>query len=246
MATLLKAVQGPNTKLRPLCMPHSPVACAGCMEAPTTLHHTVAYCAYSRQAAPCSTPGSIMPTNTVSAGHSWTALWSAIGQLVVKSLLAVSPHLAATYRATLGHTTSRSPAAACSSPRGNGSDGSCKLASSATVAAAGCRCFEVLGYDVMLDAGLKPWLVEANHSPSFNIDSPLDRAVKEQLLLDTVRLVSTAEVQATNLQHPLLGSAVWFWLHHNCTMCWPGACLAPWIVQQVLVAACAPWLSLIA
>jgi hypothetical protein len=47
----------------------------------------------------------------------------------------------------------------------------------------------VLGYDVLLDAALKPWLVEVNHSPSFNIDSPLDRSIKEALIVDAVRLV---------------------------------------------------------
>jgi tubulin polyglutamylase TTLL6/13 len=42
----------------------------------------------------------------------------------------------------------------------------------------------------MLDSELKPWLLEVNHSPSFNIDSPLDLAVKEQLITDTIQLVS--------------------------------------------------------
>jgi tubulin polyglutamylase TTLL6/13 len=46
-----------------------------------------------------------------------------------------------------------------------------------------------LGYDVLLDAELKPWLIEVNHSPSFNIDSPLDRRLKEELIVDAVKLV---------------------------------------------------------
>jgi tubulin polyglutamylase TTLL6/13 len=31
-----------------------------------------------------------------------------------------------------------------------------------------CTCFEIIGYDVMVDADLKPWLVEMNHMPSFS------------------------------------------------------------------------------
>lgn len=45
-----------------------------------------------------------------------------------------------------------------------------------------CSCFEILGYDVMLDDAMRPWLIEVNHSPSFNIDSPLDLAIKEELI----------------------------------------------------------------
>jgi hypothetical protein len=46
----------------------------------------------------------------------------------------------------------------------------------------GFSCFEILGYDVMLDTDFRPWLIEVNHSPSFNIDSPLDLAIKEELI----------------------------------------------------------------
>jgi tubulin polyglutamylase TTLL6/13 len=35
-------------------------------------------------------------------------------------------------------------------------------------------CFELLGFDVILDSNLKPFLLEVNHAPSFATDSPLD------------------------------------------------------------------------
>ncbi|KAM5291795.1 tubulin polyglutamylase TTLL13 [Ctenodactylus gundi] len=53
-----------------------------------------------------------------------------------------------------------------------------------------CACFEILGFDVLLDHKLKPWLLEVNHSPSFTTDSTLDREVKDALLCDTMTLVN--------------------------------------------------------
>ena len=35
-------------------------------------------------------------------------------------------------------------------------------------------CFEILGFDIMIDNKLKPWLIEIIHSPSFSTDTPLD------------------------------------------------------------------------
>ncbi|XP_055969895.1 tubulin polyglutamylase TTLL13 [Sorex fumeus] len=52
-----------------------------------------------------------------------------------------------------------------------------------------CACFEILGFDILLDHKLKPWLLEVNHSPSFTTDSCLDREVKDTLLCDTISLL---------------------------------------------------------
>lgn len=45
-------------------------------------------------------------------------------------------------------------------------------------------CYELLGFDVMLDRKLKPWLLEVNHLPSFNHDTPVDKQVKTDLIKD--------------------------------------------------------------
>uniref|UniRef100_A0A2I2Z548 Tubulin tyrosine ligase like 6 n=1 Tax=Gorilla gorilla gorilla TaxID=9595 RepID=A0A2I2Z548_GORGO len=51
-------------------------------------------------------------------------------------------------------------------------------------------CFEILGFDILLDRKLKPWLLEVNHSPSFSTDSRLDKEVKDGLLYDTLVLIN--------------------------------------------------------
>ncbi|KAM9311906.1 tubulin polyglutamylase TTLL13 [Gastrophryne carolinensis] len=55
---------------------------------------------------------------------------------------------------------------------------------------AGCACFEILGFDILLDKKLKPWLIEVNHSPSFTTDSRLDREVKDAMLYDSLNLIN--------------------------------------------------------
>ena len=49
------------------------------------------------------------------------------------------------------------------------------------------NCFELLGFDVLIDSDLKPWLLEVNLSPSLACDSPLDLKIKHSLFVDTKR-----------------------------------------------------------
>ncbi|XP_043270378.1 tubulin polyglutamylase TTLL4-like [Venturia canescens] len=50
-------------------------------------------------------------------------------------------------------------------------------------------CYELLGFDVLLDENTKPWLLEVNISPSLQTSSPLDEAVKGPLVRDTLNIV---------------------------------------------------------
>lgn len=52
------------------------------------------------------------------------------------------------------------------------------------------NCFELLGFDILLDSDLKPWLMEVNLSPSLATDSPLDLKIKSNLFVDTMNLIS--------------------------------------------------------
>ena len=54
--------------------------------------------------------------------------------------------------------------------------------------------FELFGYDVLIDETLKPWLIEVNSSPSLGRDNPLDVAVKEALVADTLSLIAPPHV----------------------------------------------------
>lgn len=50
-------------------------------------------------------------------------------------------------------------------------------------------CFEVYGFDVMVDEQLKPWLLEVNIFPSLSSSSPLDKRIKTKLIADVLTLV---------------------------------------------------------
>ena len=51
-------------------------------------------------------------------------------------------------------------------------------------------CFEILGFDILIDEKLKPWLIEINHAPSFATDSALDFKIKKDLIADSLELLS--------------------------------------------------------
>ena len=51
------------------------------------------------------------------------------------------------------------------------------------------KCFEILGFDILIDDNFKPWLLEVNHSPSFTTDTPFDERIKSELLTDTINIL---------------------------------------------------------
>ncbi|XP_048759052.1 tubulin polyglutamylase TTLL7-like [Ostrea edulis] len=89
-------------------------------------------------------------------------LWRRIYDMVVKTLLVAHPHLLHAYRM-------------CRPGAPAGSDS---------------VCFEVLGFDVLIDRKLNPWLLEINRSPSFGTDEKIDFDIKSALIEDTIRLLN--------------------------------------------------------
>ncbi|KAL5260266.1 hypothetical protein ACHWQZ_G010402 [Mnemiopsis leidyi] len=98
-------------------------------------------------------------------GYNKEKIWADIEDVIVKTLIVSHPTLKHNYRTCF--------------PNHN----------------RGSACFEILGFDIMLDRKLKPWLLEVNHSPSFHTDSPLDKDIKEGFLADTVRMLNCSYLE---------------------------------------------------
>nr|CAD7574267.1 unnamed protein product [Timema californicum] len=87
-------------------------------------------------------------------------LWTDIDEVIIKTIVAAHPILRHSYHA-------------------------CFTAHDFTYA-----CFELLGFDILLDNSLKPYILEVNHSPSYHTDACIDREVKEGLLTDTFQILN--------------------------------------------------------
>lgn len=98
-------------------------------------------------------------------------MWAEINDLIVKTILTVQPDLSHSYR-------------------------TCQPSDTESL-----MCYELLGFDVMLNHDMKPILLEVNHAPSFATDSPLDMDIKHQLFVDMFRLLGlTIERKKEKLQ----------------------------------------------
>ena len=91
-------------------------------------------------------------------GHDVIALKNEIDDIIIKTLCAVQPNLSHHYYACQPEDY-------------------CKA-----------MCFEILGFDIILDDKLKPYVLEVNHSPSFNTDSPLDKQIKKKVISEALKL----------------------------------------------------------
>jgi hypothetical protein len=116
-------------------------------------------------------------------GHNTDKLWADIKSAIIKTLLVVAPYLARNYHAsTSSHRT------------GDFGIGQQKSANESIAAqkqtpAEKSQCFELLGFDVIIDRKLKPYILEVNHSPSLTCDADIDLAVKQGLLCDTLDVI---------------------------------------------------------
>lgn len=57
-----------------------------------------------------------------------------------------------------------------------------------TIFAGANNCFQLLGFDILVDDQVSPWLLEVNLSPSMTCSSVMDRRIKANLIADLLNL----------------------------------------------------------
>jgi len=92
-------------------------------------------------------------------GWDQKALWQDIEETCVKTILAGQPGLAHMFKAIFRNSTT------------------------------GFNCFELLGFDIMLDETGRAWMIEVNNLPSFETETGLDAAIKKALMRDTMNII---------------------------------------------------------
>ncbi|TPX45760.1 hypothetical protein SeMB42_g01957 [Synchytrium endobioticum] len=106
-----------------------------------------------------------------------TQAWELIKDVIVKTIITAQPNLSKAINACRQRIESNRTVAGAAS----------ESASEATTSYQ--PCFEVLGFDILLDHKFTPWVLEVNHSPSFTCDSELDRRVKSAVIGHTLDLL---------------------------------------------------------
>jgi len=135
-------------------------------------------------------------------------LWNQIGEICVKTIISIAPILEREYNITFGlnqitnqDSVGGTKHSDCSTwpdnMKASNKENSSDTSNSNPVLPEntnttkelptikelkGSRCFAILGFDIMIDSKIKPYLIEVNHLPSFGTDSPLDNDIKSKVI----------------------------------------------------------------
>ena len=103
--------------------------------------------------------------------------WGSISDIVVKTLLSVEDHLRYCYKTAFPDSSD-----------------------------VGASCFEILGFDVLVDANLQPWILEVNHAPSLTCNSSFDFAIKSSVVEESLMLLGVGDLPGSSPTPPRMQS----------------------------------------
>ena len=62
------------------------------------------------------------------------------------------------------------------------------------------NCFELFGFDVLVDSNLEPWLLEVNLTPAMGCDSPLDQKIKANVIADLFSMAGIVTMEQRQIE----------------------------------------------
>jgi tubulin polyglutamylase TTLL5 len=71
------------------------------------------------------------------------------------------------------------------------------------------NCFELLGFDILIDENLRPWLLEVNLSPSMNTDTGIDLKIKSSLISDLFNLIGIRKAAPKKRKNSCSSKPAW-------------------------------------
>ena len=71
------------------------------------------------------------------------------------------------------------------------------------------NCFELFGFDILIDENLRPWLIEVNLSPSMNTDTSIDLKIKSALISDLFNLVGFRRIAPKTRRNSQISRPAW-------------------------------------
>ncbi|CAI2383004.1 unnamed protein product [Moneuplotes crassus] len=103
-------------------------------------------------------------------GENVEKLEEEIEEVIIKTLCCIQPSLAHTYKSCQPEDVENS------------------------------MCFEILGFDILIDNKLKPWVLEINISPSFHVDTSLDYIIKKGVIEESIRLLNLSQARKLRIK----------------------------------------------
>jgi len=112
-------------------------------------------------------------------------MWSKIGDICTMTIVSILPILRREYAAAFEKKVpAQNSSTSTEAPSG------CHDETSTNDANGRSRCFEILGFDIMVDNDLRPSLIEVNHLPSWGTDSPIDEDIKSRVITQALSAVN--------------------------------------------------------
>lgn len=63
------------------------------------------------------------------------------------------------------------------------------------------RCFQIIGFDILLDKNCKPYIIEINHNPSFKLPTPIDVDIKVAAMTGCLGIVTDRSAASTSMNN---------------------------------------------